>query len=352
MVSLEGMRERSIDNNDDVSHPSMAHWSSSDTLFDYNERDREESCSGSALASNARQVGVEATVAEQRELLEALSAAFRALDVQYAVSTLRKIYTKQVRDFRVPIILKSIYPGTDVGYESIGGPPGGTSPSSVIFTLQCIQWCIGAQKSGNVVSFKYKMNKKISHWLLNEQARKGLPTVFVPEIASTAITVVRNIFKHVAELDLALEILQTARVPEPMEILAPYIEAWMRSPDRALAAKACSFSENRGLSTSAFVGGGARSLGDNEDSMRFISSNLSDFDHPTANSSMPFSMPSASQVAREMTTNANLLSLLDDYPNGILGSRIPIVYRDRFNDTLHLRNMKLKDLMLGEVVAL
>ena len=255
---------------------------------------------------------------EHRALLEELVAGFRSLDVQSTVSTLRKIYTKQYRDFRIPVALKFVCPGAE--YPT---PGSGTSPTAVVFSFNCIQWCMGGQKNCNTASFKYKMNKKISHWLLNEQVRKGIPLIPVDDIIYAAVAAASNILSQVVELDLALEILNAGKVENPAAVLQPFVDAWKSSPDPASAERARLFSCNRPSDYHA-IESMTSMLQDGMGWLDDGSSGVSDF-----------------------IVSQRLLSLLNQHPNGILGSRIPILYRDRYNEPLRLRGMKLKDMLRG-----
>eukprot|EP01041_Mallomonas_annulata_P012049 gene12049-25246_t len=276
---------------------------------------------------------------EQRIMQEQLATCFRQKNFQQAVSTLRKIYTKQSRVFKIPVILASIMPvlPTDTPFSQY-------AQSNVIFTLNCIQWSIGAQKNCNAESFKYKMNKKISYWLLKEQIKKGIPTYYIPEIGSVGITVVQSVLKQVMELDLGLEILQACKVTNPLEVLLPFIRAWSMNIDPLLAGRALEFANQQGINMALIRPPGSESLRTTGGGLGVIGSSpfASGFGFGAVRGSM---IPS--NDSQDAAVQHRLYLLLRKFPDGILGSRIPIIYRDEFREPLRLRGQKLKDIMLA-----
>ena len=100
---------------------------------------------------------------EQRSLHDELVSAIYMNNVKAAVATLRKMYTRQSRSFRIPALLSLIMPDTAAMLED---KQFDLFHVSVKFSLDCIQWCFGIQRGESVESFKYKMNKNIARWVL------------------------------------------------------------------------------------------------------------------------------------------------------------------------------------------
>merc|ERR1711865_1355993 len=101
---------------------------------------------------------------------------------------------------------------------------------------------MGVQGSGNASdSFKYKMNRNISRWLLKELQRQTLPQIPHPEVESHAIAVANHILRNIAEFDFALDILVVVGVRDPYSIIRPFIEYSNRNPDPSLAVKVTEF---------------------------------------------------------------------------------------------------------------
>jgi len=285
--------------------------------------------------------------AEQKKIQKELVVAFQHQDVQLAVSTLRKVYTKQFREFRIPIVLTAAMP-------SITDPSTHFSEYScslVVFTLDCVQWSIGAQKNSNADSFKYKMNKKISCWLLRIQKEKGMPSVYIASIGAVALSLVHYLLNHVMELELCLDILMMTLIHNPMDVLLPYVHAWSNCGDVMLASKACEFASKHGFPISfhrqqygSFTrNDGAVSFnitsGAGMENMSYVSSGYSSL------SVGGVSLAQAHTFDTEVSQR--LLTLLRSFPDGILGSRVPIYYRERFGEPLRLPGHKLRDIMIS-----
>ena len=163
---------------------------------------------------------------EQYRLYQSLSLSFATKNVKITVSTLRQIYTKQCRRFRIPNLLSVIVPKCD---------DPNVANNSFAFTLNCIQWSFGGKRSDGVDSFKYKMNKNIARWLLKEQQRKGIPLVLPHELSALAISVVQSILQSSAELDFCLDVLLAAHVSDPNEVLLASLQSGNAPANMALA---------------------------------------------------------------------------------------------------------------------
>jgi len=278
---------------------------------------------------------------EQQNMQEQLYICFQQKNIQLTVSTLRKIYTKQCRIFRIPLILTAVMPSSSPDIQSQSASQ--QLQSNVIFTLNCIQWSIGAQKNSNSESFKYKMNKKISHWLLKEQIKKGMPVYYNADIGNVAVSVVQSILKQVMELELSLELLEAIKFPKPFEVLLPFIYSWCSSGDPLLSSRAREFAIQHNIST--------HSPGPSTHSVRSdVMGQMSSSGMMMMNSSQHVGdrgVTSQSSDIHDAELHHRLFLMLKSHPEGILGSRIPTVYKDNFREPLRLRGQKLKDIMTG-----
>ena len=156
---------------------------------------------------------------EQTSLFQSLSVSFATRNVKAAVAVLRQVYTKQSRRFRIPTLLAMIIP------ETVYPFPGNDSViglSGVIFTLHCIQFCFSGKRVDSADSFKHKMNKNVSRWLLKEQQRKGIPIQLTPEVHELAIYVAQSVCQMAtaSEIELTMEVLMAYHVPNPSSIMS------------------------------------------------------------------------------------------------------------------------------------
>lgn len=164
---------------------------------------------------------------EQRTLHDELVSAIYMNNVKAAVATLRKMYTRQSRSFRIPALLSLIMPDTAAMLEDNQVE---LFHVSVKFSLDCIQWCFGVQRGESVESFKYKMNKNIARWVLKETQRKGLPNPASQYTVGIAVALIKVILVDTTELEFCLDILTSLNVPQPLQYFAPYVSSWMKSP--------------------------------------------------------------------------------------------------------------------------
>mmetsp|Transcript_15142 Transcript_15142/g.28500 ORF Transcript_15142/g.28500 Transcript_15142/m.28500 type:complete len:981 (+) Transcript_15142:116-3058(+) len=164
---------------------------------------------------------------EQRTLHDELVTAIYMNNVKTAVATLRKMYTRQSRSFRIPALLSSIMPDTAAMLEDNQVE---LFHVSVKFSLDCIQWCFGVQRGENVESFKYKMNKNIARWILKETQRKGLTNPASQYTIGIGVALVKSLLVDTTELEFALDILTCLNVPQPLQYFVPYVTSWMKAP--------------------------------------------------------------------------------------------------------------------------
>lgn len=166
---------------------------------------------------------------DQKSFCEELMLSLYQFNVKTTVSGLRKIYTKQNKNFRIPNILGIVIP--DV-FRTTTDPSLANQElitKCVCFLLECIQWCFGIQKGENIESFKYKMNKNIAKWLLKECAKKAFQSNQSAAIISSTTSIAYQILNITIELDFALELLNAMNVPNPGAKLNPYVTAWRAS---------------------------------------------------------------------------------------------------------------------------
>lgn len=310
------------------------------------------------LPDSYLQGGLEELTFEQQSMQEQLGNWFRQKNIQMAVSTLRKIYTKQSRVFRIPTILSVVMPSSGAQFPDSNQFMSEYSLTNVIFTLNCIQWSIGAQKNANSDSFKYKMNKKISAWLLKEQIKKGVPSQFVPELGNVAVIVVQSILKQVMEFELCQEILEMAKIPNPIEALVPYVYSWIRSPDHALSGRARDFADQHGIAYNNILSSANTQLSSNDvglsqASFGYLGISNSSISSLQASNIQSQTQPQARTMswplaeAEDTDTTQELLFLLKKYPEGLLSSQVSMAYADEFKKPLRLHGQSLKDIMLG-----
>lgn len=183
-------------------------------------------------------VSTETLTKEQRVLHDDLVTAIYAYNVNAAVSTLRKMYTKQTRTFRIPTVLGILLP--DTAAMIVDGRTDLLNVA-VCFALDSIQWCFGVQKGENIESFKYKMNANIARWILHETVKKGIPTTPTPVIQEATISVVNHILENVVELEFAWEMLTTLNISHPVQRIVPHVLAWRGYPNPSIEARVNDF---------------------------------------------------------------------------------------------------------------
>jgi hypothetical protein len=183
-------------------------------------------------------VATETLTKEQRVLHDDLVTAIYAYNVNAAVSTLRKMYTKQTRTFRIPTVLGILLP--DTAAMIVDGRTDLLNVA-VCFALDSIQWCFGVQKGENIESFKYKMNANIARWILHETVKKGIPTTPTPVIQEATISVVNHILENVVELEFAWEMLTTLNISHPVQRIVPHVLAWRGYPNPSIEARVNDF---------------------------------------------------------------------------------------------------------------
>jgi hypothetical protein len=183
-------------------------------------------------------VTTETLTKEQRVLHDDLVTAIYAYNVNAAVSTLRKMYTKQTRTFRIPTVLGILLP--DTAAMIVDGRTDLLNVA-VCFALDSIQWCFGVQKGENIESFKYKMNANIARWILHETVKKGIPTTPTPVIQEATISVVNHILENVVELEFAWEMLTTLNISHPVQRVVPHVLAWRGYPNPSIEARVNEF---------------------------------------------------------------------------------------------------------------
>lgn len=285
---------------------------------------------------------------DQKILQDDLITSVYAYNVNGAVSTLRKMYTKQTRTFRIPTVLAHVLPDTSAMMTD-----GRTDllNIAVCFTLDCIQWCFGVQKGENIESFKYKMNANIARWILREMIRKGVPLSPTSVIVDATVFVVNHILENVPELEFAYDMLTSLHVPHVLERMIPNFLSWRSVPTPAVEARVNEFlyehPELGSLLSGSPISGtqpgnrpqavaGDRAQAFIRDHLMFSSSG-SDFAIP----SVPPTIDPELQVLER-----KLLKLLAKSPHGELGARIPALYREEYGEALRLRGKKLKDILI------
>jgi hypothetical protein len=162
---------------------------------------------------------------DQKLLYDELVAALFSYNVKNTVSSLRKIYTKQNKNFRIPNILGSLIPDIYNTNSSMRSFQEDIT-KCVCFLLECIQWCFGVQKGENMESFKYKMNKNIARWILKECSKKAFQSTQPATIINSALSTAYQILNTAVELEYAMELLIALNVPNAPSRLLPYISVW------------------------------------------------------------------------------------------------------------------------------
>ena len=233
---------------------------------------------------------------EQTSLFQSLSVAFSAQNVKAAVSVLRQVYTKQCRRFRIPNLLAMLIPETVYPFPN-NDPVIGLS--GVIFTINCIQFCFSGKRVDSSDSFKHKMNKNISRWLLKEQQRKGIPIQLTQEVYELAINVAHLLCQNASEVEFGMEILLVHHISNPKAVLATALKR----------------------DGSAGVG-------------------------PGGYNSMAPPLEEAKLIEKRLLYILQSLS-----SQGVLGAHIPAIYKDCFGEQIQLYGRKLKDILLGNLLS-
>lgn len=241
---------------------------------------------------------------EQMNLQNQLYVAYHSQNVKDTVSLLRKIYTKQFKGFRIPSVLKNIRRDSK---------PDEMILTDLLFTLECIQWCFGGQKTYEPESFTYKMNCYVAQCLLEDTQKRSVPSFLTSDAIQMAIITAQSILKQVPEFELALEILEWVGVPDPGSVMISYLNIWNKSTNPAVVFRA----------------------------RRFVSE-FSKLAMPKPRLIAPPTVGPDLTVVRE-----RLYNLLSHFPSGVLGARIPELYLTEYHEPMDLHRQKLKDILLS-----
>ena len=315
--------------------------------------------------------------AEESALFRDFEHALESCNVGLAVCTLRKIYTKQTKTFNIPDVLLDALASKCTSRIVGGVAVQHMNTMTILFVLSCIQWCFGVQGGEHIESFKYKMNKNIAKWFLkcvSQLHNSDVP--LTPDIHVSAKTVVCHILESVAEMEFCLEILETMEVENVQEVLMKHVAFWTSSDNKALSAKAEKFAMEHNLPLQEYKDAYGDSFeGTNgnpyiNDCASHSSGDPSSL-HPSTSSKSAiiskatFSLDDRGGVAGgvaalENLTSEQLMSLPVDRltpdqklfllivrsPRGLLGARVPSLYREHYSERLRLQGRKLKDVIL------
>ena len=317
---------------------------------------------------------------EEAAMFRDLEVSLNTCNVRLAVSTLRKIYTRQSRQFKIPEILNELMLARKVSSFR----KDSSDKMTILFVLSCIQWCFGIQKGEHVDSFKYKMNKNIGCWLLKSISHLhhfGSPVS--PEIVHSSQAVVCHILESVAELDFCLEILHTFAVENYHEILKNFVLFWINSDNPVLSSKSLEFAVMNGFPTtqksmhnqngqndystdttrssiSSFVIGNGNGNGSEISSnMAYNVGNMNTGIQQNGNMCVAGGVKTLEKLSAEqlialplskLTPDQKLFVLVTRAPEGLLGARIPSLYRETFGERLRLQGRKLKDVVLSKLI--
>lgn len=265
---------------------------------------------------------------EQLQLQEELMNAIYAYNVKVAISTLRKMYTKQSKTFRIPVILSTILPDTAAMITN-----GRTDLVNIAlcFMLDCIQWCFGVHKGENFESFKYKMNANIARWLLRESVKKGIPSVVSSTVYNATIKLFNQILDNYLELNFTYELLQSMNVTQPIPRMIPYLHIWLNSTSNSMKHRVHEF------------------LYEHPEFSQYFSADPNNIP-PSIQQQIAFGEAEASSsYLHDQELEGRLLYLLSKSGKGELGARIPTLYREEFGEPIRLRGRKLKDILVGHL---
>ena len=265
---------------------------------------------------------------EEASLHAELYNAFQARNTRVTVAVLRKIYTKQTRGFRIPDLLREIFPL--LGENGILTNPNASA--YILFTLSCVQWCLGMPNGEKPDSYKYKMNKNIARWLLKELQRKGLPSILPNDVAHAAYSVIAHILENNMEPDFAQELAVILGVPNLSKLnITPRA---LESPGQVYETK-FTFDIATGTISATQTPVNSQQIRETFEQLRELLS--SDMSIQQIHAAIP-----------RMNVDHRLFLLVAKSPGGILGARIPSLYREVFGDRLRLQGKKLKDILLGK----
>lgn len=260
---------------------------------------------------------------EESALYAEIYSAIQSRNTRVTIAVLRKIYTKQTRGFRIPDLLREVFP--QIGENGILTSP--LASAYILFTLSCVQWCLGMPTGEKPDSYKYKMNKNIARWLFKELQRKGVPAVLPQDLAHAVQSVVTHIFELNIEADFAQELAATFCVAGPV----PKFQAPSPKSPHLYESK-FTFDNN------------PHAVPLNTPRDRDTFSQIADL------LSTGMSIQQIHNAIPRMSVDHRLFLLVAKSPGGLLGARIPSLYREVFNDRLRLQGRKLKDILLGTSV--
>lgn len=336
-----------------------------------------------------------ALASEDASLFRDFKSAFDSKNVGSAVAALRRIYPKQNKQFRIPELLSDTIPSFSNPLSS-----GSLGYLYSVFLLKCAQWCFGLKvkrKGESVDSFKYNMNKMIANWLMQALYEKMQGCTITPELKHVCVDVLCLMMDNVCELDFALEIMQHLEIANCLQILTPYLQMWQNSDVRFLALRANVFAAKVGsiggesrynsnlknpldantgpAYSTAGLAIGSRQAVDQNANGRFVpqaqQATMPSFDRNSsdaAGDSLPAHpqprgieaidmslllrfLGGASVDIGRATIDDRLVAMVVAAPEGLLGSKIPYMYFQIFNERLDLRGRKLTDVLIASEIV-
>jgi hypothetical protein len=226
-----------------------------------------------------------------------------------------------------------------LGENGILTNPNGSA--YILFTLSCVQWCLGMPSGEKPDSYKYKMNKNIARWLLKELQRKGIPSLLPADVAHAAYSVIAHILEHNVEPDFAQELAGMLGISSVANLtktqqLTP--RSSNESPMQGFETKFTFDIATGTISATQTPTSAQQSAAREQETYAqfkdFLQSNMS--------------IQQVHAAIPKMGVDHRLFLLVAKSPGGLLGARIPSLYREVFGERLRLQGRKLKDILMSK----
>ena len=209
----------------------------------------------------------------------------------------------------------------------------------ILYALSCVQWCLGMPAGEKPDSYKSKMNKNIGRWLIKELQRKGIPPQLPADVTHAAQSVISHILEHNIDADFAQELASIIGIPG--FVPAPK----MPSPSPRCTAESPLHSYETRFSYDS-------TNGHHVPYSNPIAHNVigrADPFHPIKELvSSNASIHQLHAALPRLSVDHRLFLLVAKTHGGLLGARIPSLYREIFGERLRLQGRKLKDILLGK----
>ena len=155
-----------------------------------------------------------------------------------------------------------------------------------------------------------------------------------------------EVLQHVVELDFCLEMLELIGVDKPLQVLRPHVASWANSDHPTLSARAADFAHRYSLSASLLQERQEYELNEALAVSEDVNDNM--VVHRAMRQVLLKRWTSREHPQEDLSLEDRLILLLAKNGQGVMGARIPALYRDDYGEPMRLgARRKLKDVLLS-----